>query len=246
MNQLPAADGWSLDDFVRAGGTVLYGEDRLAQLLAAATPAEPLFVVEIAPATSLGDVVRAAPALAAGAVVSAMSGSVYRGYNNASRPAAEYNVAQDVRASQAMYGARWLAPILMSPLDTSGLLHCVKPEFADLVAANSSAHPYAQVLLKNYRVWCNCTPTAESASDTLYDAQAAYAVNAYAAQWASGAAPAVAGLALEALRIAVNASGFTVVDAAAEVVWAATGFPDGLVDDTHKICGALIGAIVAA
>jgi hypothetical protein len=231
---------------VRAGGTVLYGEDRLAALLAAATPAAPLFVVEIAPATSLGDVVRAAPALAASAIVSAMSGSVYRGYHNASGPAREYNVVTDVAASQAMYGAAWLAPILMSPLDTSGLLHCVKPEFADLLAADSPAHVYAQVLLKNYRIWCGCTPTADSASDTLYDAQAAVATGAYAAQWPGGAAPRVPGLTLAPLRIAVNDSGFTVIEPAARLVWAAVAFPDGLVNDTHLICGELIDAIIAA
>jgi len=167
MNQLPAAAGWELADFVAAGGTVLYGTDHLSALLAAATPAAPLFVVEIAPATSLGDVVRAAPALAANAIVSAMSGSVYHGYGNSSAPQREYNVAEDVAASQAMYAARWLSPLLMAPLDTSGLLHCIKPEFSDLIAANSSAHVYAQVLLKNYQIWCRCTPTDGSESDTL-------------------------------------------------------------------------------
>ena len=248
MPQLPAADGWSLADFVAAGGTVYYGEDRLAQLLAAATPAVPLFVVEIAPATSLGDVVRATPALAASAIVSAMSGSVYHGYGNSSYPQREYNVEVDIPAAQAMYAASWLSPLLMSPLDTSGLLHCVKPEFADLIAANNSAHVYAQVLLKNYQIWCRCTPTADSASDTLYDAQAAVATGAYAAQWAPHGTtmPEVPGLTLAALPISVNASGFTVIDPAAKPVWAAVGFPDGLVKDTHLICGELIGAIIAA
>lgn len=247
MPQLPAADGWTLDDFVRAGGTVLYGEDRLAQLLAEATPASPLFVVEIAPATSLGDVVRATPALAANAIVSAMSGSVYHGYGNSSLPQSEYNVKEDVAASQAMYAASWLSPLLMSPLDTSGLLHCVKPEFADLIAANNSDHVYAQVLLKNYQIWCNCVPTVNSASDTLYDAQAAVATVSYTAQWAPGSSPpAVPGLTLEALRISVNDTGFTVIDPAAQLVWAATRFPDGLVTDTHLICGELISSIIAA
>ena len=44
----------------------------------------------------------------------------------------------------------------------------------------------------------------------------------------------------------MNASGFTVVDPAAQPVWAAIAFPDGLTADTHVICGELIDAIIAA
>ena len=154
MNQLPAAEGFQLSDFVAAGGKVYYGEDYLAGLMGASTPIDPLFVVEIAPATSLGDTVRANPSLAANVIVTAMSGSVYHGYGNSSSPEAEYNVRVDVAASQAMYAASWLSPLMMAPLDTSGLLRCIAPEWANLIAANNSAHPYAQELLRNYKVWC--------------------------------------------------------------------------------------------
>ena len=90
MPQLPAAAGFELSDFVAAGGTVYNGTDHLAALLAAATPSAPLFAVEIAPATSLGGVVRASPALAANTVLSAMSGSIHHGYGNSSQPEVEY------------------------------------------------------------------------------------------------------------------------------------------------------------
>jgi hypothetical protein len=91
MAQLPAAAGFELSDFVAAGGTVFYdGAARLAALLASGTPADPIFAVEIAPATSLGGVVRAAPALASNTVLSAMSGSIHHGYGNSSQPEVEY------------------------------------------------------------------------------------------------------------------------------------------------------------
>ena len=46
MPQAGAADGYTLADFVAAGGTVLNGTARLQALMEAATPDDPLFVVE--------------------------------------------------------------------------------------------------------------------------------------------------------------------------------------------------------
>jgi len=248
MPQLPVVGDWTLDDFTAAGGTLLYGMGALTALLAAATPSAPLFVVEIAPATSFGGVVGADPALTANAIVSAMSGSVYRGYNNNSTPQPEYNVVQNVSASQRMYAATYLSPMMTAPLDTSGLLHCFAPEFTALIAADNDEHPYAQALLKNYRVWCGCTPSPAKGTDTLYDAQAAVMVAQYAQEWVAhgSAPPPVRNLTLQALRLAVNDSGFTVVDPAAQTVWAAVGFPDGLAADTHGICQDLISHIIRA
>lgn len=46
--QFPAVGNFSLASFEAAGGTIYYGTDYLAGLMQAATPADPLFVVEIA------------------------------------------------------------------------------------------------------------------------------------------------------------------------------------------------------
>ena len=204
MGQLPAAEGFSLSDFVRAGGTVFYGTDEMAEILATGTPSEPVYVVEIAPATSLGGIVRDNPALASNALLSAMSGSVYRGYGNASAPSEEYNVRIDIPASQAMYSSSWVAPLLMTPLDTSGLLRCIAPELSDLFAANNSDHRYAQTLLKNYEIWAKNTPWCKcnnSISDILYDAQAAWSLSYYDQQWRGGALPQLPSLGFQELRI---------------------------------------------
>ena len=246
--QLPVVGSWTLDDFTAAGGTLLYGTGALAALLAAATPSEPLFVVEIAPATSFGGVVGADPALAANAIVSAMSGSVFHGYGNSSLPEAEYNVYSNVSASQHMYAASYLSPMMTAPLDTSGLLHCFAPEFSALIEADNDEHPLAQALLKNYRVWCGCTPSPVAGTDTLYDAQAAVMAAQYAQEWAphGSAPPPVRNLTLQALRLAVNGTGFTVIDPAAQTVWAAVGFPDGLAADAHGVCQDLVSHIIRA
>ena len=258
MPQLPVADGFQLSDFVAAGGTVTYGTGALRSLMAAATPAAPLFVVEIAPATSLGGIVAAEPALAANVIVSAMSGSVSRGYSNSSRPSAEYNVARNISASQAMYASAWLSPLMTAPLDTSGLLQCFAPEYLELLAANSSAaHPYAYEILRNYLIWCggsvhnSCGGFKPSSPATgtslLYDAQAAYMMSIYATAWAAhgNIPPAMPFLTLQVLPMSVNASGYTVIDAAGQPVWPATEFPEGYDLDTHSICTELFTYIIA-
>ena len=79
MPQLPAAAGYELSDFIAAGGVVYYGEDFLAGLMGAATPDDPLFIVEIAPATSLGEIITKNARLSANVIPVAMSGSVYHG-----------------------------------------------------------------------------------------------------------------------------------------------------------------------
>ena len=91
-------------------------------------------------------------------------------------------------------------------------------------------------------------PTSNGVSDTLYDAQAAYQVGYYSGAWTAGgtAPPAIPFLTQQALRISVNDSAFTVINPSGQLVFSAVGFPEGLVQDTHNICGAIIGEIIAA
>ena len=79
MPQLPAVGDYELSDFVAAGGVVYYDDDFLAGLMGAATPDDPLFIVEIAPATSLGEIITKSARLSANVIPVAMSGSVYHG-----------------------------------------------------------------------------------------------------------------------------------------------------------------------
>ena len=244
--QFGVVGDYSLEQFVADGGTVVQGTQALADLMRAASAADPLFVVEIAPATSLGGVVWAEPALAANVIVSAMSGSVYHGYGNSSGPEAEYNVYINKSASQHMYAAQWLSPLMTAPLDTSGLLRCTAPEYDVLLEAGADFHPYAAMLLRSYAVWCNCDPKAQTATDILYDAQDAYQMSFLASRWApggGGGAPPTPGLTFQALRLSVNDSSFTVPDPAGQTVWASVGFPEGLDNDLHVVCGNLVSWI---
>jgi len=247
MAQFGAVGGYSLAQFAADGGTVLDGTQALADLMRAATPAAPLIVVEIAPATSLGGVVWAEPALAANTIVVAMSGAVFHGYGNSSVPDAEYNVKENVTASQKLYAAQWLSPLATAPLDTSGLLRCSAPEYNVLQAGANAAAPYAAMLLRNYGIWCGCDPAKQLQTDILYDAQAAYQASFIALRWGGPGAgpPPTTGLTYAALRISVNGSGFTVQDPAGQPVFATVGFPEGLDSDAHAVCANLVDFIVA-
>ncbi|HZZ81967.1 MAG TPA: nucleoside hydrolase, partial [Gemmataceae bacterium] len=50
-----------------------------------------------------------------------MGGSVRRGYNEGSKPQAEYNIVQDVKAAQAVF--RSGVPLVVAPLDATAMLN---------------------------------------------------------------------------------------------------------------------------
>jgi inosine-uridine nucleoside N-ribohydrolase len=294
--QYAFAANYSLEAFVADGGTVVNGTDYFASLMAAATPSEPLYIVEIAPATSLGDILQASPALAANCITVAMSGSVYRGYLNASTPSIEYNVVTDVPASQAMYNAQWLSPLVTAPLDSTIFEQFVDVQYQTLRSANTSGHPYVQTLLANYDAWFAAggdgyiqmlpfDPT--NGTSTLYDLQAAYMAAAFAgyynvdtaanaggepaaygawfargghrtpkdaaAKQASQAVPpaagppAVANVKLQALRMSVTDEGYTIVDPAGQLVYAATDLAQtNPYDSVDAIAADVVASLITA
>jgi inosine-uridine nucleoside N-ribohydrolase len=299
--QYSFAANYSLEAFVADGGTVVNGTDYFASLMAAATPAEPLFIVEIAPATSLGDILRVSPALAANCVTVAMSGSVYRGYLNASTPSVEYNVVTDVPASQAMYNAQWLSPLVTAPLDSTIFQQFVDVQYQTLRSANTSGHPYVQTLLANYDAWFAAggdgyvqmlpfDPT--NGTSTLYDLQAAYMTAAFAGYYNVAAAaavggepvgqearlastghrtpkgaaakqaaphtqpealhraagpPAFANVQVQALRMSVTDEGYTIVDPAGQLVYAATGLAQANpYDSVDAIAADVVASLITA
>lgn len=265
--QYAFAEAYTVADFVADGGNVTYGVGRMAELMAAATPAAPLFIIEIAPATSLGEVLAANPALAANCVVVAMSGSVHAGYRNSSVISAEYNVHEDIPASQYAYNATWTTPLTTAPLDTTVFMQWGGPVYQQLVAANNSAHVHAQALLANYAAWYAgggntygaLLPFSPSTgTSTMYDAQAAWMTQYVAAGLglgphaataaAAGGLPAVPWTALQQLPLVVNATGFTVPAAGVgRPVAAATGFTTrNPYDAVDAIGGEILGSIVAA
>ena len=262
--ECPAAEDYDLSTFP---GVLTNGTDKMRDLLAASTPEQPIFIVEISPATSLGRVVYEEPTLAANAVVCAMSGSIYRGYGNSSGPQAEYNVKEDILAAQALYNASWAWPMATAPLDTTVWMQFFAPQYTSLLAANNSDHAYASLLVKHYTTWYinggkdfgAIKPFSPSTgTSTMYDPLAAYMCGRYAG-WRrndhdqdlplrSPAPPPdfFPFVTTQALPLSVDSSGMTIVTSGAQTVVSAVFFPHGEDSDIESIGDDIFASIIAA
>lgn len=57
------------------------------------------------------------PSISKGVQLVIMGGSIYRGYNNSTKPVAEYNIATNVSAAQRVLNSEWHSPPLFVPID---------------------------------------------------------------------------------------------------------------------------------
>eukprot|EP01116_Phalansterium_solitarium_P015518 TRINITY_DN3434_c0_g1_i1.p1 TRINITY_DN3434_c0_g1~~TRINITY_DN3434_c0_g1_i1.p1 ORF type:complete len:351 (-),score=91.99 TRINITY_DN3434_c0_g1_i1:10-1062(-) len=242
--QYPWAADFDLKQFVAKGGQLSYGVGSLAKAMASGTPTSPIHVVEIAPATSVGSVLASAPTLAAGCRCFAMSGSVNVGYMNSSKIDAEYNVHEDITASQFMYNASWAVPLATAPLDTTIFEQWNGDVYAAFLAANDTAHPFVQVLLQAYQVWYDnggknagaLLPFSPSTgTSTMYDPQAA---------WSSVHFADLSPLVVRTIPLGVNASGFTVPLPNAKMVAAELSFQGSPTTSAGQIGNDILQSLV--
>jgi inosine-uridine nucleoside N-ribohydrolase len=147
------AAAYSLSTFEKKGGKVLYGTEKFSEFMLQSKPSNPHMIVEIAPATSLGDVLQKYPSASHNCYCYAMSGSIYRGYLNSSTPSAESNVRSDVKSSQLMYDAKWLSPLTIAPLDTGIAMQYFGIPYQMLLLANTTSHLSSYMLLREAKVW---------------------------------------------------------------------------------------------
>jgi inosine-uridine nucleoside N-ribohydrolase len=224
MPEYPWAQDYSLDTFKQRGGKIIMGTSALLAEMKRATPTDPTYIVEIAPANSLGDIllVPSNVGLAKNCICVAMSGSVYLGYGNSSTPDEEYNVVQNISSSQAMYNSVWLKPLVTAPLDTTNFEQWDGKTYQPLVLANNTDHLFVQILLENYQVWYDnggkdhggflpFTPT--TGTDVLFDAQAAWMAGKMIAQETFDP------LVMSSLHLRINSDGYSVIDPAHQPLW---------------------------
>jgi inosine-uridine nucleoside N-ribohydrolase len=83
-----------------------------------------------------------------------MGGSIARGYEPASPPAAEYNIAADPPAAQTVFASG--VPILMVPLDVTAMLQL---EEANRQRIFTHLSPLTNALTLLYHLWNHPTPT---------------------------------------------------------------------------------------
>lgn len=134
---------------------------------------EPIVLFVVGPCPNIKQALRIAPDITKKIKeVFAMSGSVRIGYDGSATPDAEYNVREDIAASQAMYQADW--KLTIAPLDTAGLVTLRGAKYADLCMTKNRL---VETLLENYRVWVEEGKHGidpKTRSSTLFDTVAVY------------------------------------------------------------------------
>lgn len=198
------------------------GIDAMAAIVAGAQGI--VDILSLTPFTNLGVFVRRYPELVPYVRITAMAGSIDKGYlpsgdytNATDSPSAEYNIALDLDAARDVLSAPW-AGVSLAPLDTTRSLQIVGPLYQKVLGTRES-QPASKTIISQYEtqikpcltlgVWCPANghyDTPQNASSTLYDLQAAFMLSV-------GANPQEGhGLHIETLRLSVDANNLTVRD----------------------------------
>lgn len=168
--------GWAKDYDLDSYKGTLYKDGVGAAISFIKNSTVPVTIIAIAPMGNLEEMLKRDPAVVKNSQVVAMSGSVYKCYNNGPGPCPEYNVLENVKASQAVYNmSKWALTI--TPLDTCGLARIGGDLYHSLIVANQTGkNPMVSLLLQNYVFWSAHGGGGDpsTASSVLYDTVAAY------------------------------------------------------------------------
>lgn len=183
-------DGYELDSYP---GT-LHRDGVHAIIETIETSPVPISLICIGPLPNIAQVLHQAPHVAPKTRFVGMHGSIRRHHDGGEGAIAEYNVAQDVKACQTVFGAHWL-DVTITPLDTCGQVRLRGPKYA---AITGSRDPLTQAVIENYRIWLNGKPDVESS--ILFDTVAVHL------------ACSTEFLDMRKMRLRVTDDGFTVQD----------------------------------
>jgi inosine-uridine nucleoside N-ribohydrolase len=171
---------------------------------------QPVTLICIGPAPNIAAALRREPRIAQHARFVGMDGSVYLGYGGSKPPCAEYNVACDPKALQAVFAAPW--DITITPLDTCSLVMLSGDNYRRV---RDASDPYMSDLISSYRLWLAADPkstvdTANRHSSILFDTVAVYLAMHQNL------------CVMQKLHLRVTDQGFTVIDPQARTVNVAT------------------------
>jgi inosine-uridine nucleoside N-ribohydrolase len=200
--QMPWVEDYDLGDYP---GTV--HEDGVAAMIdVIESSPEPVTLIAIGPVPNIAELLRRRPDLAPKVDFVGMHGSIARHHMDAPEPIAEYNVANNVPAAQAVFAADWRS-ITITPLDTCGSVVLDGERYRRVLASDD---PLARATIENYRIWASHLKeipgwfpddwVLETGSTILFDCVAVHL--AYNRQW----------LKVETMPIVVTDDGYTKAD----------------------------------
>ncbi|XP_004344548.2 hypothetical protein CAOG_06927 [Capsaspora owczarzaki ATCC 30864] len=162
------AANYSLDSYP---GKIYYdGVQAMNDIILAAEVENPVVMLLLAPCNNMAEAERRFPAaLQRVSRAFAMSGSIYRGYNDSLVPTNEYNVRDDPASSQLVYSFASInhsasLPIwslFTAPLDTSGLYQLDGIFYQQLLSAANGSRLISTVL-EMYKIWLPLCPWANT------------------------------------------------------------------------------------
>ena len=127
--------GWAEDFDLSSykGGVYQNGVEQMAKIILESDTM--VDIIAIAPMINFPSLLQKYPDVAKKARIRAMAGSIYRGYDNSSTPAEEYNVQMCPSCMEQLLQAGW--SVSMTPLDTCGVTN-LSPQYSEPFIAAST------------------------------------------------------------------------------------------------------------
>ncbi len=200
-------EGYELEDF--PGTIVQDGVQAIIETIM--NSPEPVTLLCIGPVPNIAEALKREPRIVENARFVGMFGAIRRGYGGKNQVQKEYNVTNNVPASQAAFEAAWEKTI--TPLDTCGYISLAGERYQKVARSSS---PIAQAIMENWRVAATRggRPWPREASSTLFDCVGVYL--AYSSEL----------LTMERLAVRIMGDGFTRIEQGAPLVNVATEWKD--------------------
>lgn len=196
--------GYRLEDYPG-----IVHEDGIAAAIELIEKSDGLTIICIGPLTNIAEICRRRPDLAPKCRIVAMMGSLWRSHRGEEGAIAEFNVAMDAAAAQAVFAAPW-RNVTITPLDSCGTVVLRNGLYRQVI---DSDKPVPGLIAENYRVWLGGNVAKwESESSILYDTVAVYL--AFADEL----------LEMRKLKLIIDDEGFTRIDESGREVDAAIGW----------------------
>eukprot|EP01121_Diplochlamys_sp_Union-15-3_P001209 TRINITY_DN11070_c0_g1_i1.p1 TRINITY_DN11070_c0_g1~~TRINITY_DN11070_c0_g1_i1.p1 ORF type:complete len:322 (-),score=63.67 TRINITY_DN11070_c0_g1_i1:19-984(-) len=183
---------------------------------------EVVTMLAIAPVVNFQAILKKRPDLASKVNVVAMSGSIKVCYGGGQGPCPEYNVVEDIPASQLFYNTTWAKPTVTTPIDTGYVAIIDGPIYQNLMQGVNK-NVILKTLIECYFYWHEngggSGTDPHTSSTILWDAVAAWL------NWSDDSF-----VNLVPLHVHVDGKGLTITDTSSPLIEAALTWKQGGLD----------------